>query len=238
MTQRTGTTNEMRKDEIYTCLAHHRRRRILAFLDDRSSLVSDTELATRIGAAESNVALEDVSENDARSILVELNHTHLPRLVDAGFVTWNRDAGTVAGGDREMTEDPIVAPHLESFDESRDRLFSALAHRRRRLALSLLDRRESETPITREELATSMIACERAMGLETENGSEAADQLATKLYHQHLPKLEDAGLVTYDRDDETISDTGHLDVDAEWCDGTVDDPRRPVLEISPLQASY
>lgn len=236
MTQRTGATNEIGKDEVYTCLAHHRRRRILALLDDRPSPVSDTELATRIGAAESNLACKDLPEDDAQSVLVELHHTHLPRLADAGFVTWDRDAGTVAIADREVLENPIVAPQLESFAESRDQLLSVLAHRRRRLVLSLASR--CETPITRDELATAMIAREREMGLENGSESEATDRLATKLYHQHLPKLEDAGLVAYDHDDETITDVGHPDVETEWIDETVDDSQRPVLEIAPLQATY
>ncbi|MCU4971807.1 hypothetical protein OB955_03520 [Halobacteria archaeon AArc-m2/3/4] len=238
MTQRTGLTSDTSKDVVYTCLAHHRRRRLLVLLEDSSSPVSPADLATRLVADESDSdrSVEDVSEDDATSVLVELQHTHLPTLDDAGFVDWDRDADTVALADRTLFEDPVVAPQLASLEESRDRLLSALADRRRRLALSLASR--SSTSITREELAAAMVARERAMGLGNgrKNKHEAVDALETKLYHQHLPKLENAGLVAYDHDGETITYVGHPDVEAEWFDHTVDDPQCPVLEIAPPQA--
>lgn len=238
MTQRTGPTSDTPKDVVYTCLAHHRRRRLLVLLEDGQSSVSPADLATRLVADESDadLALEDVSEDDAASVLVELQHTHLPTLDDAGFVDWDRDADTVALADPALLEDPVVAPQVASLEESRDQLLSALADRRRRLVLSLASR--SSTSITREELAEAMIARERAIGLgnRTESKREPIDKLATKLYHQHLPKLENAGLIEYDHDDGTITYVGHPDVEAEWFDGTIDEPQRAVLEIAPPQA--
>jgi len=61
----------------------------------------------RTGETGSESALVDPLE-------LQLYHTHLPKLVDAGLVTWDRDAGVVSQGP-EFSE---VRPFVERIRES------------------------------------------------------------------------------------------------------------------------
>lgn len=76
-------------------------------------------------------------------------------------------------------------------------IFVLLAERRRRLAIEVL--RQASSPISVETLA------DRIGHREYQNPS--AEQLRTiyiALYHVHLPRLEDADVVRYDRDGGTV----------------------------------
>lgn len=72
-------------------------------------------------------------------------------------------------------------------------VFVLLSKRRRRLTLQVLQ--ESGVPITIAELAKQVA--------ERERGSCTADDLRAihiALYHNHLPRLEDADVVVYDQE--------------------------------------
>ena len=69
-------------------------------------------------------------------------------------------------------------------------LLRALAHERRRHVVSHLARTGSAT---REELVTALVE------LEDGEPSGSADRIATSLRHVHLPALDGADLVEYDR---------------------------------------
>lgn len=76
-------------------------------------------------------------------------------------------------------------------------IFVLLAKRRRRQLLEIL--RESDTPLTTVELANRIADRD----LET---PAAEDRTAVRvvLYHHHLPRLDDADVVVYDEDEETV----------------------------------
>lgn len=81
-----------------------------------------------------------------------------------------------------------------------DRLFTALADRqRRRLLWYLLD----ESPASVGELADVLVGWRLAD--TTGVGSEAYERVLAALHHSHLPLLDDAGLVAYDREAETVT---------------------------------
>jgi len=87
-----------------------------------------------------------------------------------------------------------------SVSESRlDRLLNTLADERRRLSLSILAR-ERSLPVS--ELATEVAR-------RTVDGSVSDDdrveRLQVQLSHVHLPKLDDAGLVSHTREASTVS---------------------------------
>ena len=76
-------------------------------------------------------------------------------------------------------------------------VFVLLAKRRRRLALRVLQ--ESSTPLTAMELA-------RRIGDREDGSSSATDVTAIylSLYHNHLPRLAEADVVSYDVDEGTV----------------------------------
>lgn len=110
MTSTNGglTTRIVSSDQVFTALSHTARRRVL------SALVS--------AAPRDEVEFESVeyAPEDQRpgSFAIELHHTHLPHLDDAGFVDWERESGTV---DRGPAFEEI-RPLLELLDEHRREL--------------------------------------------------------------------------------------------------------------------
>lgn len=80
------------------------------------------------------------------------------------------------------------------------RVFAALANRRRRYVLYYL-RDHDHAQI--DELAVQIAAWEHDI-LEAEVSGEDVDRISTDLVHSHLPKLEEYGLVEYDRRSDTV----------------------------------
>ena len=74
-------------------------------------------------------------------------------------------------------------------------LFEILSHSRRRFVLNYLERTDGSamTDVLAEEIAVR----ERADSSET-SGEPAVSDIELALHHTHLPKLDEAGLVTYE----------------------------------------
>lgn len=95
---------------------------------------------------------------------------------------------------------------------SEDTIFSVLSNERRRYVLHYLDRVEREAELS--DLTEQVAAWE--------NGADVADleydqrkRVYTSLHQTHLPKLDDAGVVDYDRDRGTVAvAVGAADLDA------------------------
>lgn len=79
-----------------------------------------------------------------------------------------------------------------------DEMFELLADRHRRYVLASL--RDASTPVPLADLATELA--------RVESGSDAGGmdrrQLLIRLYHVHVPKLADAGLIEYHRERNTV----------------------------------
>lgn len=88
---------------------------------------------------------------------------------------------------------------LAGFTADRSTLLDAIAHRHRRRALARLAEGGRRIPVR--ELADDVAARDRA----------DPEQVATRLYHAHLPRLDDAGLVEFDPAAPAVAptDRGH-----------------------------
>ncbi|MBX0294039.1 DUF7344 domain-containing protein [Haloarcula nitratireducens] len=73
-----------------------------------------------------------------------------------------------------------------------------LASRRRRTLLGLLV--DADGAVTLGSLATAIAQTERASGL----GATPSHRIAVSLHHAHLPKLDAAGVVDYDRETNSV----------------------------------
>lgn len=189
---------------VLRALASHRRRRVLAALEDEPDPVSVSELAAIVAAT------DDSASDDARE-RVSLVHRELPKLAEADLVEWDREAETVAVSDDTALADPSVRHVVESPDEPWDDVLESLAHGRRRAVLSVLVAHGGA--IARRNLARRTLARERDAPVETLSPSAVDDALAS-LHHVHLPKLRDAGLLV-DDGLETVRYADHPNLDAE-----------------------
>lgn len=90
-------------------------------------------------------------------------------------------------------------------EEKASRLFDALADERRRVVLDCLA--GADAPMAVEDLARQ-VAARRRWGEEPAGRSDppadAVHRVHVSLHHAHLPKLDDAGLVEYDPDEQVV----------------------------------
>ena len=80
--------------EAFALLAHPYRRFVLYYLTNESETVAVDTLAAAIATWEESHTGRDRSA-DRDVIEVELHHTHLPKLVDAGVVTVRADGNAI-----------------------------------------------------------------------------------------------------------------------------------------------
>lgn len=103
-----GAQASRRLDDCLDALRHIQRRRLLlAVLHN-----SQDDDPVRLESAESD--REDLER------LIELNHVHLPKLEDAGFITWDRDANEVSTGPNFEEIRPLLELLASHADELPD----------------------------------------------------------------------------------------------------------------------
>lgn len=201
------------------------RRHIVALLLDRVSSIDEEELAIQLAALEEEKSLLDVTKESAQSIHAELLHVHLPTLSDIGLIEWDREAKTVTTTDHPVLDDPKFKQIIETEAIEWDGILANLANKRRRIALSIL--KNKEEPIARADLAGRIV--EHEMDENTTPDLEAVADLCIALHHIHLPKLEKAGLITYDIETGTATYEGYSKLDDEWLDFRLNETPRAIL---------
>lgn len=78
-----------------------------------------------------------------------------------------------------------------------DELFTVLGSERRRILIAVLGERSA--PVTTDALAEAVASRE-----VTDPTGDLVERVRVSLYHVHLPKLDDAGLVQYDSDRSVV----------------------------------
>ncbi|RKD97201.1 DUF7344 domain-containing protein [Halopiger aswanensis] len=86
--------------------------------------------------------------------------------------------------------------------QSADTIFALLSNQRRRYVVNVLS--EQEPPIALHDLIISVSSLEAET--EPENiAAETIDEVATTLNHVHLPKLDDANIISYNTETNTVT---------------------------------
>jgi hypothetical protein len=83
-----------------------------------------------------------------------------------------------------------------------DTLFSILSVERRRYALYCLQ--QYRNPLTLADLADEVALLEHDERSVAQIPGEDIKSIYTNLYHSHVPKMDDAGVVEYDQTDDTV----------------------------------
>ena len=99
------------QDELFDILSHSHRRFILQHLQTADRPLSVTEVATELVAWQNPlVAADQLGEGKAAHVEISLVHSHLPKMVETGFIRYDKTQQTVTLGDR--TEE--VQAHLQT----------------------------------------------------------------------------------------------------------------------------
>lgn len=167
------------------------RRRTLTVLSDRSTPLTERSLAVRV-----STAADTRSTDDMHATLMNLLHVHLPVLADAGLIKRDTEAGSVAVADHPAFDDPFIQ-HLLETDAVVDDVVDCLIHEHRQLVLETLA--TTDGPVALSELAHEIATRETAHG---PGGS--TEEMRISLYHIHLPKLAEAGLIEFDREHDVV----------------------------------
>ena len=95
---------------------------------------------------------------------------------------------------------------VPKYDLTRDEIYETLSNRRRRYALHYLRQRGNDVALS--DLATQIAAWETGTFEETDPESkpspDARKHVYTALQQFHLPKMEEMGIITYDRHEATV----------------------------------
>lgn len=105
-----------------------------------------------------------------------------------------------------MTADPIQERDCERVPL--DTCFEILAHERRQYVLRCLEM--YETPLALADLADEVARLEHGVETLAEIPRENIKRIYMQIYHSHIPKLEDAGLLEYHQETDTVESTQRL----------------------------
>lgn len=179
-------------DERQSLLAVERRWLALDILMGKTTPVGLEELAAGIAAREDGSDAAD--EGTIERVAITLHHTHLPRMAEVGVLDYDPESRRIdPDGTLHSSRSGTTIP---STDE-----LVAFADRHCRLVLEYLVKNERTTL---EELRTELA------DEDTRAVDAPAETIPTKLHHNYLPRLDDADLIHYDPDDQTVEATERL----------------------------
>lgn len=187
--------------EMASVLVEPRQRRVLSLLLDRSGSLSVRDIAVQLAARSADTPPSDVPEADVGEVVADLHHRCLPELETLELIE-RLPTGRVAAGER-LTVDRGVAPPALGASEMPP--WEAIAElfenpRRRRVASIVAERGR---PVRLEELAGELSTGERSPSTSVEDD----ETVRVSLHHVDLPRLDDVGLIDYDRTDRTVDAT-------------------------------
>ncbi len=192
-------------DTIFETLRSPDRRHVLTYLqEDPDHYTTVDVLADRLTAEAYDTDDTDY-EQAKEQTLVNLRHTHIPKLAESHLVAYDERTGDVTDATHEDdSRDALLHEYLGAFDAEDtylDDVFDMLSHEKRRQTLYFLEKdqdRRSTLPGIADHLA---------------DDPDERQNMALQLAHTHLPKLEDSGWVAYDPDTQKVQLT--VDPDTE-----------------------
>ncbi|WP_232687081.1 helix-turn-helix domain-containing protein [Halobacterium zhouii] len=82
--------------DIFDALADPHRRVVLSHLDEHDGPLPMERVADRLAQWESDEQADESLDEQSREFYLALYHVHVPKLVDAGLVERDEDAGTIS----------------------------------------------------------------------------------------------------------------------------------------------
>lgn len=194
------TTTERRYDMLADAGTQGAER--AASLDAVFDAVADARcraLLERLADADGAATVEDLAGGDVGRD--SLHHALLPKLDDAGFLDYDADRGAVSYRPDDRLEAVLSAVDADDLPVDPSALFDALGAFRRRCALAAL---LTHGDLSLADLADEVTVAERERPLSAVD-AQTVLEVYLSLYHTHVPKLSDAGLVAYDQETDFVA---------------------------------
>lgn len=83
------------QDDVFELLSSPRRRYVLYHLREAEEPIELTTLAEQVAAWENETSVDEITEQERKRVYVSLYQTHIPRLDEAGVVSYDKDSGMV-----------------------------------------------------------------------------------------------------------------------------------------------
>lgn len=93
---RSTQSDELSKDELFHLLQNQRRRQVLVFLQDTEGEINMRDIAEQVAAWENDTTIDALDSNERQRVYIALYQSHLPKLDDAGVLTYNQQRGIVS----------------------------------------------------------------------------------------------------------------------------------------------
>ena len=90
-----SSTDAISQDSAYDLLSNSRRRYVISILRERDEPMALNELSRELAAWENDVDPAELTDQQIKRIYVSLYQTHIPKLSDAGVVSYDQETGTV-----------------------------------------------------------------------------------------------------------------------------------------------
>lgn len=97
--------NDATLDATFALLAAARRRYALTYLSGRSQPVALADLAEEVAVREHGDPIAAIPDPEVRRIYLSLYHLHVPKMVEAGAIEYDRDRNAILP---TTTRDPIA----------------------------------------------------------------------------------------------------------------------------------
>ncbi|WP_221621722.1 DUF7344 domain-containing protein [Halocatena pleomorpha] len=88
--------SELSKDELFHLLQNQRRRQVLEFLQDTDGEINMRDIAEQVAAWENDTTIDALDSNERQRVYIALYQSHLPKLDEAGVLTYNQQRGIVS----------------------------------------------------------------------------------------------------------------------------------------------
>lgn len=121
----TTEPGPLSQDEVYDLLSNPRRRFIISYLREHDQTRLQ-DLASTLAAWENETSVDQLTNQQRKRVYVSLYQTHIPKLEDAGVITYDQDSGRVAIRDRIDQLDRYI-PHRDRTTIDWRRVYLAVA---------------------------------------------------------------------------------------------------------------
>lgn len=91
-----GALDPLSKDELFHLLQNQRRRRVLLYLQEAGTEATMRAIAEQVAAWENDTTVTALDSDERQRVYIALYQSHLPKLDDAGVLTYDQNRGIVS----------------------------------------------------------------------------------------------------------------------------------------------